>query len=331
MSELSYFSRRALSRRGLLQAAGAATFFSPFVARAQVRQPIMMYSAADDELQAAVVRAFEAKHPQYEVKSVNGSNGPIAARTTAERSNPQADVVFSINSFYLEQLKRDGALQPYAPRSTEIPQRFRDGDDFFFSTWITINGFLVNRRVAENRQVAAPRTWEALAGAAYRGQVSVASPVRSGTGLTIFTALVDAFGWEYLDRLHPNMASYQSGGGAAGVQAARGEIMIGITYDSVLMAQLRTGAPCDMIFPDMVPNVTEGGGLVANGPNPAGGRLFIDYIASREGAGVYKPFVGSSTTPGVGNIDIATLPLWTMRRPVNLDEFRREWARRYER
>jgi uncharacterized protein (DUF2132 family) len=35
--------------------------------------------------------------------------------------------------------------------------------------------------------------------------ISLAAPTKSGTGLTIFTTLVDAFGWEYLDRLHANI------------------------------------------------------------------------------------------------------------------------------
>jgi iron(III) transport system substrate-binding protein len=302
----------------------------PAIARAQARKPIMVYTAVAEPIHEAVVKAFEARHPQFEVKGVLGSNGPITARAVAERANPQADALYSMNSFFMEQLKRQGVFAPYEPRGTAIPEAFRDGDDFFVSHWITVNGFLVNTRVAEAKSLPFPRSWEELANPRYKGLVSAPSPVKSGTGLTVFTALVDAYGWEYLDRLHRNIPAYGGGGSVAARQAAAGELMVGVTFDTTLLELKAAGAPVEIVFPELIPNVTEGGGLVARGPNPEGAKLFCDFLASPEAAQVFKPFTGATTTPGVGNLDLATLKLWTMQRPVDLDAFRREWARRYE-
>ena len=317
------------TRRSLL-AASPALLGLPAIARAQARRPIMVYSAVAEPIHEAVVKAFEAAHPQYEVKGVLGSNGPITARAVAERGNPQADAMYSMNIFFMEQLKRQGVFAPYAVRGSQIAEAFRDSDDFFVSHWITVNGFLVNTRVAEARSLPFPQTWEQLADPRYKGLVSAPSPVKSGTGLTVFTALVDAFGWDYLDRLHRNIPAYGSGGSVAARQAAAGELMVGITFDTTLLELKAAGAPVEIVFPDMIPNVSEGGGLVARGPNQEGGKLFVDFLASPAGAAIFKPFTGATTTPGVGNLDLARLNLWKMQRPVDLDAFRREWARRYE-
>lgn len=320
-------------RRTLLAAAAAslAPLAAPRLARAQARRPVMVYTAASEQIHAVLVRAFEAKHPQFEIKAVLGSNGPVAARAIAEKANPQADALYSFNSFFMQALKREAVFAPHGPRASRIAEEFRDPDDFFVSHWITINGFLVNTRVAEARGLPIPRTWADLARPAYRGLVSAPSPVRSGTGLTVFTALVDAFGWDYLDALHANIPAYGSGGSVAARQAAAGELMVGITFDTTLLELKASGAPVEIVFPDMIPNVTEGGGLAARGPNPEGGRAFCDFMASPEAAELYRPFTGATTTPGIGNVNLAELKLWTMQRPVDLDAFRREWARRYER
>jgi iron(III) transport system substrate-binding protein len=316
-----------LSRRILL----AAPLVAPFVARAQARRTLTVYTAASEQIHSVVARAFEARHPQFEIKAVLGSNGPVAARAIAEKANPQADALYSFNSFFMAALKREAVFAPYEPNGSRIAEEFRDPDDFFVAHWITINGFLVNTQVAGRRNLAIPRTWADLAQPAYRGLVSAPSPVRSGTGLTVFTALVDAFGWEYLDALHANIPAYGSGGSVAARQAAAGELMVGITFDTTLFELKASGAPVEIVYPDMIPNVTEGGGLAARGPNAEGGKLFCDFLASPEGAALYRPFTGATTTPGIGNVNLAELKLWTMQRPVDLDAFRREWARRYER
>lgn len=297
---------------------------------AAAKQPVVVYTAASEDIHAVLVKAFEAKYPDFEIKTVNASTGPTAARAIAEKANPQADVVYAVNSFYLELLKNEGVFEPYETRGSKIPEQFVDADRFYVNHWLTLMVFAVNTKLAKERNLPAPADWRDLTDGRYKGLISVASPTKSGTGLTIFTTLVDAFGWAYLDKLHPNIALYNSGGGVAGRQAGAGEVMIGMTYDTPVLEQVRAGLPVELVFPSLTPNVTEGGGLVAKSPNPRGGKLFLDFVASPEGAALYKPYVGATTTPGIANLDLSKANLYTMKKPVNIDEFKREWARRYE-
>jgi iron(III) transport system substrate-binding protein len=159
---------------------------------AAAKDPVVIYTAASEELHAELVKAFEAKYPTIEVKTVNASTGPTAARAIAEKANPQADVVYAINSFYLDALKAEGVFEPYEPKGSRIADQFRDPDSFYVNHWLTLMVFAVNTKMAKERNVAIPSKWEDLANPSYKGLITVASPTKSGTGLTIFTTLVDA-------------------------------------------------------------------------------------------------------------------------------------------
>jgi hypothetical protein len=40
--------------------------------------------------------------------------------------------------------------------------------------------------------------------------------------------------------------------------------------------------------------------------------------------------VGIGATPGVTNVDLTKVKMWTMKKPVDAEGFKREWAARYE-
>jgi iron(III) transport system substrate-binding protein len=160
--------------------------------------------------------------------------------------------------------------------------------------------------------------------------ITIAAPTKSGTGLTIFTTLKDAYGWEYIDKLDKNIFQYNSSGSAAGRQAGAGETAIGLTYDTAVINQVNAGLPVKLAFFDMTPNVKEGGALVLGAPNPENGKKWLDFMASPAGAAAYAPFVGAATTPGYGKIDLKDVSLWEYKAPVDTAAFKREWGKKYE-
>jgi len=110
------------------------------IVRAQARWPVMVYSAASQQIHAALAQAFDAGDPELEVEAVLGLNGPVAASATAEKDNPQRDALYSFNIFFMQALKRAAVFAPPGVRGSRIAGDFRDLDDFFVSHWITVNG-----------------------------------------------------------------------------------------------------------------------------------------------------------------------------------------------
>jgi iron(III) transport system substrate-binding protein len=291
---------------------------------------LVLYTASNPEIEKKIMEAFKKKHPEINVKAVNGSTGPMTERAIAEKANPQADVIWMVNTIALEQLKAAGALEPYDPKGSKIGPEFRDPDGFWVAHNATVMGLAVNTKKLKEKNLPMPVTWEDLIKPVYKGQITIAAPTKSGTGLSIMSTLVDAFGWNFIDNLHQNIFQYNESGSAAARQAGRGETVIGLSYDTALIQQVRAGVGVDMVIGRISPNVLEGAGLLAGAPHAKEGKVFLDWLFSEEAAKVFDPYVGATAVPGYGSVDMKTVYLWKMRRPLDANEFKRQWAAKYE-
>jgi iron(III) transport system substrate-binding protein len=291
---------------------------------------LVLYTASNPEIEKKIMEAFKKKHPEITIKAVNGSTGPMTERAIAEKANPQADVIWMINTIALEQLKAAGALEPYDPKGSKIGPEFRDPDGFWVAHNATVMGLAVNTKKLKEKNLPMPVTWEDLIKPIYKGQITIAAPTKSGTGLSIMSTLVDAFGWNFIDNLHQNIFQYNESGSAAARQAGRGETVIGLSYDTALIQQVRAGVGVDMVIGRISPNVLEGAGLLVGAPHAKEGKVFLDWLFSEEAAKVFDPYVGATAVPGYGSVDMKKVYLWKMRRPLDANEFKRQWAAKYE-
>lgn len=293
-------------------------------------QKLVLYTASNPEIEKVVMEAFQKAHPQIKVEAINLSTGPVVQRAIAEKANPQADVVWMINDVALNQLKAAGVFEPYEPKGVKVPDNFRDPDGFWTAHNATIMAMAVNTKLLKEKQLPMPATWEDLTKPVYKGAVSVASPTKSGTGLSIAMTMYDAYGWSFLDKLHANIFQYQTSGSAPARQAAAGEVVIGLTYDTAIIQQVRAGQPIEMVYGGLSPNVMEGAGLVAKGPNPKEGKLFMDFLFGPVAGKAFAPFVGIGAAPGVSNVDMKKVKMWKMKKPIDAESFKRDWAAKYE-
>ena len=319
-----------LSRASNLVLAGLIGGLSLLLAIPARAGELVLYTASNPEIEKKIMEAFKKKHPEINIKAVNGSTGPMTERAIAEKANPQADVIWMVNTIALEQLKAAGALEPYDPKGSAIGPEFRDPDGFWVAHNATVMGLAVNTKKLKEKNLPMPVTWEDLIKPVYKGQITIAAPTKSGTGLSIMSTLVDAFGWNYIDNLHQNIFQYNESGSAAARQAGRGETVIGLSYDTALIQQVRAGVGVDMVIGRISPNVLEGAGLLAGAPHAKEGKIFLDWLFSEDAAKVFDPFVGATAVPGYGSVDMKTVYLWKMRRPLDANEFKRQWAAKYE-
>src|SRR5262245_20787569 len=317
------FSRRT----GGVALAAALALAAGSMDGAQARD-LMLYDASDT-VAAQMMEAFKKKHPDVNVKFVSGSTGPITERAIAEKAKPQADVVYLVNNLALDQLKQAGVFEPYEPKGSKIAPAFREPDGFYTKYFATTMCMVVNRDRIKEKNLPMPTTWEDLIKPVYKKEISLPSPVKSGTGVAIASTFVDAFGWNFVENLHQNVLQYSDGGSGGATLAGKGEVAIGLTFDTTCYEIKAAGRPIEIVFGRITPNVSEGGGLVAGGPNPAEGKLFLDFMASEEAAAILGKVVGMTAVPGHGLVDGGAVTLWQMRRPVDLAALRREFAERF--
>ena len=88
----------------------------------------------------------------------------------------------------------------------------------------------------------------------------------------------EAEGWAFMDALHRNIAVYTHSGSAPCVQAARGERVVGISFDMRGAREKTNGAPIDVILP------AEGSGLGHGGDRRSQGSA--ECRSGAEGGGL---------------------------------------------
>ncbi|MBM3626673.1 MAG: putative 2-aminoethylphosphonate ABC transporter substrate-binding protein [Alphaproteobacteria bacterium] len=290
----------------LMLAALAATAGAE-ATRAQAR--LVVYTTLEQEFIDGFRKAFEADHPDIQIEFLRDSTGVITARLQAEKATPRADAIWGLAVTSAMVLDAEGILQPYRPAHFEqLRPVFRDPkpDPAWFGMEAWSAAICFNTIEAGKRGLPAPRTWEDLAGPAFRGLVQMPNPASSGTGFFHVSGWIQMMGeekaWAFMDRLHQNVASYVHSGSKPCRDAATGEFPVGIAYE-LLGAQLKTrGAPIETLI------MEEGGGwdmdvfaIVRGTRNLEAARRLADWASSRKANEMYAAFATQVAWPGIEN------------------------------
>src|SRR4051812_1672608 len=224
---------RGVSRRSLLGSMLAA----PFIARqAHAADTLNAYSIWPENYARSMMEAFE-KASGIRVKFIRFSSGEALARVTAEKNNPQIDVLFGgpVETFTAGQTQN--IFEPYVPPgAAELPARFKDKA----GAWTAIADdplvFMTNTKFLAQNNLQAPASWDDLLNPAYKNMLQMADARTSGTAVTrIFSVLQvnnrdEEKAFAYLKKLRANVQLYtKSGGGTLPVglgQAAGGIFFI---------------------------------------------------------------------------------------------------------
>lgn len=260
-------------------------------------EKLTVYTALEDDELDGYVSAFESAHPDIGIEIVRDSTGIITAKLLAEKDNPRADVIWGLALTSLLVCDEYGMLEGYNPAGIEnIRKGFRDerSDEAHWvgiKAWMT--GFIGNEIELKNKGLDMPRSYDDLLDPQYRGLLVMPNPASSGTGFLTVSAILqlkgEEAGWEYLGRLHENMAMYTHSGSKPAKMAGKGEFPIGISFAYRGFKQQADGEPVTTTFP------AEGSGwdlesnaLVKKGRIHKHAKTFLDWAISREMMELYS-------------------------------------------
>ncbi|WP_330925095.1 putative 2-aminoethylphosphonate ABC transporter substrate-binding protein [Candidatus Sororendozoicomonas aggregata] len=261
-----------------------------FPAVAADQQELTVYTAFEPELLQRYQDAFEAEHPDITIKWVRESTGVITARLLAEKENNKADVVWGLAGSSMALLKKEGVLSPYTPADLDkIKPELVDPDaqKAWFGNQAFFNVICYNTVVGKKKNIPKPETWQDLLKPVYKGQIAMPDPSSSGTGYMQVAAWLQTMGkekgWNYMTKLDNNIAHYSHSGSKTCVQAAMGEVAVGISQ-AIRGAQLKSeGAPIDLILPEGgIGWDVESVGLVSNTKHPEAAKTLINWTLTRK-------------------------------------------------
>ena len=246
-----------------------------------------LYGSPDRDWVAAVAARFE-KETGIKVNWLRASSNEMYARIEAEKANPKGDVWFGGTGDPHFDAAEKGLTEPYcSPRMPDLRDFMRDpiGGCRVLGLYAGPLGWAVNEELLKKQGKPIPRTWEDLAKPEYTGLIAVANPNTSGTAYTMLVTILQIFGeekgWNYLARLHKNVAQYTKSGSAPGQLAGRGEVAIAIVFlhDAVLFAE--EGFPVKPTSPADGTGYEVGGlSLIKGAPHPEIAKRFIDWALS---------------------------------------------------
>jgi len=202
-----------------------------------------------------------------------------------------------------------------------------------------------------------PKTWDDLADPIYRGKIEMWDPGVSGTAMLFLGSSLQRFknrgegeeaGWDYLKGYWQNLRGYTVEGSPA-FNVARGSVGIGIHFEHQVLDFVEEQAgggtatgneTIAWYLPPDSPVSVDPIALIKNAPNPDNGKLFIDFVMSKEGQEIVNRFffsVDPEMPPpgGMKDLDIETLTakaqkLDTEWMAENGDRIRKRWQNEIE-
>ncbi len=333
-----------MNRRMLCILAGATAALSSTSALAQTQ--LTVYTAIEAVDLDRYKATFEKAHPDITINWVRDSTGVMTAKLLAEKDNPQADVVWGLAATSLLLLKSEGMLEPYQPKGVEaLDKKFVDSDTP--PSWVGMDAYVAalcyNTVEGQKLGLTAPTSWADLTKPEYKGHIVMPNPNSSGTGFLDVSGWMQMFGeqkaWDYMDKLHENIAAYTHSVSKPCKMAGAGETVIGVSFEFPGAKAKTAGAPIDILFP------SEGSGweaeataIIAGSANMDAAKTLVDWSVTKEANEMYNAGYAVVAYPGVAKA-VEHLPTDLPSKMIkndfewaanNRNAILKEWQKRYD-
>ncbi|GIO24657.1 ABC transporter substrate-binding protein [Oceanobacillus sp. J11TS1] len=302
---------------------------------------ITLYSPETPDLTKELADKFEEIHGDKVNVDYAGTN-VLVNQMIAEKGNPQADVWYGGGGILpFEAAVDKDIITQYIPEAaedwevTENGIKMKHQDDYYVGTEIFVLGFAYNTALVSEEE--APKTWEDLLDPKWEGKIQFPNPAASGTSTLMVLSYMmqhgEEEGWEYFQKLTDQANSMPDSGSGPTKGVAMGEAEIAIGFDFMAYELKENGEDVDFIIPDETPVLVNPVTLVKDGPNPEGGKKFMDFMLSDEAQEILaswnhipiNPEIESQTPISLENVQEHAIDLDIDWVNENYDRIRNEW------
>lgn len=203
------------------------------------KKAINIYSAGEDYRNENVRKMLNEKFPEYDISVVDIDTGAFAAKVAAEGKDSDIDIIFELETTYVEKCKDSLAVLDDVDFSPYVDDLV-PADKKYVPELMLSGSTIINKELLNEKGVPVPTSYDDLLKPEYKGLISMPSPKSSGTGYIFLLNLVNERGedaaFEYFDKLAENISGqgFTTSGSGPVKALIQGEaaIGLGITYQA---------------------------------------------------------------------------------------------------
>ena len=256
----------------------------------------------------ALFRDFKKRYPELEITYNDLGSAATVVALEKSRRRPQADTAYYFAASAVDAVKKD-VVAPFQPINFDkLPPVFREATGKWFTIHTLNVAFLVNKKLVKN----SPTGWADLLKPEYRNTVVYLDPRSTGVGQVIVFAAAYAQGGS-VDNIKPGtdyLGQLQGAGNVMRIEGTtpyakflKGEIPIWIGYENDGLKAKHVdgmGDAVEVIIPKEASVAAPYAiSLVKNAPNPNAGKLWLNFIMSEVGQGLFAQGFVRPSVPGV--------------------------------
>lgn len=257
------------------------------------KEQLNAYTIWSERYANAIFSAF-TRDTGIKVNWMRFSSGEVQARLEAEKNNPQVDVVFGNMAEAFVDGVQKGLFDPYRPKGAEkIPDAFKDPKGYWAGVAIDPICFMFNKKFLKDHNLNSPSSWQDLLNPVYKGQLQMADPRTSGTGMYRLLSVIQAMGedkaYKYEKALSQNIQLYTKSGAGGALPIARGQAAGGIFFLVDALEMQKKGYDVVISYPNegVVAGI-EAMGLVRGAKHLDLAKRFLDWASTERMQKLYE-------------------------------------------
>jgi len=309
---------------------------------------VIIYAALDEKTVNELAAAFK-KETGYEAEVALQIEqaGTVAGRIKTEAPNARADVMIGGNSNFHTELVSGGYLEKYTSpvvKQAGIEPKFMDPDGYWTGWYFGALCLLYNEKryneEVKPKGINPPASWDDLLNPVYKGQVIASNPATTGGAYLMMAAQIfrlgsEQAGFDYIRKLHPNVAQYTKGANGSIPLVSQGEAMVGFAWGHDTLKQKAQGnLPIVVVFPKDTGFEIGAASIIKNAPHPESAKKFIDFLLSPTAGKInalngyrYPVRKGVEMPAGVPAFESLKLAPWDLKAAAdNVDKWKKQWA-----
>ena len=257
---------------------------------ARKEKPITVYTAHYNTEEAQnLCNGFEKKYPGLKCNFVRTTAQVAFQRfqQDVQANAPVASVFSSTDVSHYPELKKRGLLIEYRPHNlagmVDSLKPYNDKDGLYHVTAAALMLVTYNTSLVSEKD--APKNWTDLLDPKWKGKVSIGHPAFSGYVGTWVVLMQKLYGWDFFTKLEKNQPQIGRSVNDTVTMLNSKERWVAAGPEATTLLSKDKGNPLAVVYPtDGALLMVSPSGIPKNAPSPNAGKLYMEYLLSKEAA-----------------------------------------------